>query len=64
MDVVLERGSKIVAFEVKSGLKQVNISGLEEFEKRFKPLRCELIGKNGIPIEEFLSVPAKDWFES
>ncbi|MCY4378651.1 MAG: ATP-binding protein [Candidatus Dadabacteria bacterium] len=64
VDFVLERGSKIVAFEVKSGLKQVNTSGLEEFEKRFKPLRCELIGKNGIPVEEFLSVPAKDWFES
>ena len=63
VDFVLERGSKIVAFEVKSGLKQVNISGLEEFEKRFKPLRCELVGKNGIPVEEFLSVPAKDWFE-
>ena len=64
VDFVLERGSKIVAFEVKSGLKQANISGLEEFEKRFKPLRCELVGKDGIPVEEFLSVPAKDWFES
>lgn len=64
VDFVLERGSKIVAFEVKSGLKQANISGLEEFKKRFKPLRCELVGKDGIPVEEFLSVPAKDWFES
>ena len=63
VDFVLEHGSKIVAFEVKSSARQVNISGLKEFEKRFNPLRCVLIGEDGIPIEECLSIPAKDWFE-
>lgn len=63
VDFVLERGSRTVAFEVKSSTRQVNISGLREFEKRFSPLRCELVGEGGIPLEEFLSVPAKDWFE-
>lgn len=63
VDFVLERGSRTVAFEVKSSARQMNISGLREFEKRFNPLCCELVGEGGIPLEEFLSVPAKDWFE-
>ena len=63
VDFVLELGSRTVAFEVKSSARQINISGLREFEKRFNPLRCELVGEGGIPLEEFLSIPAKDWFE-
>lgn len=63
VDFVLERGSRTVAFEVKSSVRQMNISGLREFEKRFSPLRSELVGEGGIPLEEFLSIPAKDWFE-
>ncbi len=64
VDFVLESGRRIVAFEVKSGLRKVNTSGLREFEKRFKPLRSVLVGGDGIPLEEFLSIPAKEWFES
>lgn len=63
VDFVLKSGSRTIAFEVKSSARQVNISGLKEFEKRFSPLRCELVGEGGIPLEEFLSIPSKDWFE-
>ncbi len=64
VDFILARGPKIVAFEVKSGARRMNISGLEEFKKRFNPLRSVLVGEGGIPIWEFLSTPARDWFES
>ena len=64
VDFVLESGRRIIAFEVKGGLRKVNISGLKEFEKRFKPLRSVLVGGDGIPVEEFLSIPAKEWFEN
>lgn len=61
VDFVLERGPTFVAFEVKSGTRRMNISGLKEFEKRFKPKNCVVVGEDGIPVEEFLSIPAKDW---
>ena len=61
VDFVLKRGPNIAAFEVKSGVRKANISGLKEFEKRFKPKNCLLVGEGGIAVEEFLSVPARDW---
>lgn len=63
VDFVLELGRRLVAFEVKSGVRRTSISGLKEFEKQFKPLRCEVVGGNGISIERFLSVPASNWFK-
>lgn len=61
VDFVIKRGPKVAAFEVKSGVRKANISGLKEFEKRFKPKSRLLVGEGGIPVEEFLSVPARDW---
>lgn len=64
VDFVLELGRKLVAFEVKSGAQKSSTSGLKEFQRRFNPLRCELVGGDGVPLEEFLLTPAKDWFKS
>ena len=64
VDFVLKSGRRIVAFEVKSGLRKVNTSGLKEFEKRFNPLRSVVVGGDGVPVEEFLSIPARKWFEN
>lgn len=64
VDFVLEFGRKLVAFEVKSGAQKSSTSGLKEFRKRFNPLRCEVVGGKGIPLEEFLLTPAENWFKS
>ena len=64
VDFVLELGRRLVAFEVKSNTRKATIRGLGEFEKRFNPIRSELIGGHGISIEEFLHTPAKDWFKN
>lgn len=63
VDFVLERGQRLVAVEVKSGTRRANISGLEEFRKQFNVTKSILVGEGGIPVAEFLSTPAREWFE-
>ena len=63
VDFVLHRGPHIVAIEVKSGSKQVNLNGLAEFKIRFQPSKSLIVGKEGVPLSEFLSVSVQEWFE-
>ena len=62
VDFVLQRGRRIVAFEVKSGARRSNVSGLDAFAKRFDDTRSIVVGEAGLPLSEFLSIPAPDWF--
>ena len=39
------------------------LGGMNEFEQRFSPSRLLLVGEGGIPLNEFLTVPAHYWFE-
>ena len=57
MDFVLRRGSRIIGIEVKTGSRRWNEASRSEFEKRFDPERCLLVGDEGVPLNEFLSVP-------
>ena len=63
VDFILRRGPRLVSIEVKSGPRKTNRHGVEEFEKRFRPHRALFVGEHGIPLDEFLSVPAGQWFE-
>ena len=63
VDFVLQRGARIVAIEVKSGAKRIPLGGMDEFEQRFSPRHSLLVGEGGIPLNEFLTVPAHYWFE-
>ena len=63
VDFVLQRGSHLIPIEVKSGPNIKTIQGMEEFTQRFTPSRSLLVGEGGIPLEEFLAVPASHWFE-
>ena len=63
VDFVLEHGRKLVAVEVKSGPRREKPVGFEEFATRFSPRRSFLVGEGGIPIAEFLSAHAMDWFK-
>ena len=63
VDFVLERGRRLVAFEVKSGARRASVGGLEAFAGRFETLRTVLVGEGGVPLPEFLSTPAREWFE-
>ena len=64
VDFVLQRGSRVVAVEVKSGSRRTAAAhGLERFAERFQPRRSLIVGEGGVPLDAFLAVPAGDWFE-
>ncbi len=64
VDFVLTRGRRIVAFEVKSGVRRPRTSGLEQFAECFDVQTTLVIGEGGISLSEFLSVPAWEWFDN
>ena len=63
VDFVLQRGTRSIAIEVKSGERQTTLRGMEEFERRYRPRRSLLVGEGGTPLNEFLTLPAHHWFE-
>ena len=62
VDFVLRSGARLVGIEVKSGPRLRSARGMRDFEERFSPLRCVVVGADGVPLSEFLSLPAKHWF--
>lgn len=63
VDFVLARGPRLTAIEVKTGRRRGTVSGMEEFRRRFKPTRTEVVGTGGVALHEFLSEPASYWLE-
>jgi uncharacterized protein len=61
VDFVLRNRKKIIAIEIKSGQKQVNV-GLSKFKEKFKPSKLYMIGKGSLPIEDFLSTDPLELF--
>ncbi|MDE2783754.1 MAG: ATP-binding protein [Gemmatimonadota bacterium] len=60
-DFVLSRGLGPVGIEVKSGAGAGKRHAREAFRNRFPGARTLLVGKRGIPLDEFLSKPARYW---
>ena len=69
VDFVLKRGGRVVAIEVKSGEERMArrgrrpLPGMAAFEERFSPCGRLLVGVEGIPLNEFLTASAGEWFE-
>lgn len=61
VDFVLNHGAKTWAIEVKSGRGQ-KTSGLTAFRQRYPKAQSWLIGETGVPLSEFFSKPAVEWF--
>jgi len=61
VDYVIEKGNDIVAIEVKSGKDSFNI-GLSLFNDDFHPRGLYMVGLDGIPFEQFLSMNPADLF--
>ncbi|MFD2033308.1 ATP-binding protein [Belliella marina] len=55
VDYVVEYKKKVIALEVKSA-KTGKLTGLNAFDKKFKPQKSLLIGAGGIPWQEFLEM--------
>ena len=55
VDFVLERKGRIIALEVKTGMKTA-LPGFATFKKQFNPDKVLLIGSGGLPWQEFLNM--------
>ena len=63
VDFVLVRGRRAIPIEVTVSRRPHSLSGMEAFRREFSPPRSLLVGEAGIPLNEFLTVPAHEWFE-
>lgn len=61
MDFVLERNDSVIGLEVKSG-SSFRVSGVEAFKKQCNPKKVLLIGRNGLPWEDFLKINPVELF--
>ena len=61
VDFILEHGGSLVAFEVNTGVRRGNVSGLGAFGGSFPVRVSHVVGKGGIPVAEFLLTPAREW---
>lgn len=62
VDSVVETARKtLTAIEVKSGPATRVHSGMEAFDRQYRPARKLLVGEGGIPIEDFLARPVGHW---
>lgn len=61
VDFIIESRGKLLALEVKSNEK-VSLKGMELFRQHFPHSKIMLIGKGGIPWQEFLSIHPLELF--
>lgn len=62
VDFIVKKENILWAIEVKSGEKKGKFSGMDSFKKSFPQCKLLLVGKGGIPIDEFLKAPINKWF--
>jgi len=60
VDFVLKSGKNLTALEVKSG-RTGKISGLAAFGRKYPGCRSLVLGREGIPLDDFFSTPPEAW---
>ena len=63
VDFVVDSGESIAAVEVKSGRTKGGFPGMDAFLKAYPESRMILVGSDGMPVEEFLTMPLRDLIE-
>ncbi|MEO6109369.1 MAG: DUF4143 domain-containing protein [Cyclobacteriaceae bacterium] len=61
VDFVLEKRGKVIGIEVKSGATQ-KAPGMEAFRKMHDPDKILLVGNNGLPWKELLTINPSQLF--
>ena len=59
VDFVISKKNSVAAIEVKSNSEATN-TGLQEFDKKFHPKTSLVIGRNGLPAEDFFKINPVD----
>jgi len=62
VDFVLQKGNKTIGMKVKSGRNKQTM-GISAFHQRFNPTKILVVGREGIPIEEFLGTSVSNLFD-
>jgi predicted AAA+ superfamily ATPase len=63
VDFIMQLGKKLLAIEVKSGIKKELLSGMSAFLAQYPSAKPLLIGHDGISLEQFLLTPVEAWFD-
>ena len=63
VDFILSLGKKVVALEVKSGVKKSGLPGLAEIRKKHNIHRSVVVGPQGISLSEFFKMGLVDLFK-
>jgi len=61
VDFVIQKGENAIGIEVKSG-RIKSTSGINAFSQLFNPKKLLLVGNEGIPVKEFLTLSVSDLF--
>jgi predicted AAA+ superfamily ATPase len=61
VDYVVERGTEILAIEVKSGRPR-QTAGLSRFKEFYPKAKTLIVGSGGVPLETFFSSDPLSWF--
>jgi hypothetical protein len=61
VDFVVQVGRRIAAIEVKSGRRREAMPGLAAFIQVEPSARPFVVGADGIPLEQALTLPVKEW---
>ena len=61
VDFIVEQGTRRVAIEVGSAGGKGTLPGIEAFKKEFGETKTLLVGRQGVPLAEFLRMSTGDW---
>ncbi len=61
IDFVLKQQEKVIGLEIKSGATQ-KASGMQAFQKQIQPDKVLLVGKEGLPWQDFLQIDPVELF--
>ena len=61
VDFVVQHQGRLLAIEVKSHKRQTALPGMDAFAKAFQPEKLLLVGGDGLDVELFLRMDAKQW---
>lgn len=61
VDFIIRKDDELIVIEINSTKKGKNNQGIEVFKQKYQPRSTFFIGEDGIPVEEFLLTPLKDF---